>query len=169
MSPTRSIEDDVTELQLLLPALLRGLRQSGPGLGELEPHRRAFREAKLGNRHVRVLLALASAGPLSVGELATRIALTPATTSLLVSELGRAGFVERHEDDSDHRRTIISLPDHLSGPLRQFADASLEPLRRTLAQLEPGERAQLIHGLRLLTAETEAAAGQRAEPPGRQP
>jgi DNA-binding MarR family transcriptional regulator len=32
-----------------------------------------------------------------------------ATTSLLVGELDRAGFVERHEDEADRRRTIVSL------------------------------------------------------------
>jgi DNA-binding MarR family transcriptional regulator len=153
------IEADVLELLRLLPALFRGLRHGGPDLPELEPLKQAFLEAGLGKRHARVMLALASTRPVSVGELASRLALTPATTSLLVGELHRAGFVERHEDDNDHRRTIISLPDHLRQPMEQFANLRLEPLRRALTQLEPEARANLIEGLRVLTSEAEAAAG----------
>jgi len=156
---TRSVEDDLLELQHLLPALFRALRQGGPDLRRIEPLKRAFCEAGLGRRHVRVLLTLASAGPLTVRELAGKIALAPATTSLLLSELDRAGFVERHEDDADRRRTIVSLPDHLRGILEQFAKAGLEPLRRTLERLEPEARAHFMEGLRILSAEAAGGDG----------
>ena len=159
------IEVDLLELLRLLPALFRGLRHGGPDLPDLEPLKLAFHDAGLGKRHGRVMLALASTRPISVGELASRLALTPATTSLLVGELHRAGFVERHEDDKDHRRTIISLPDHLRKPMEQFASARLEPLRRALTQLEPETRAHLIEGLRVLTSEAEAAARGAATSP----
>jgi DNA-binding MarR family transcriptional regulator len=155
------IEDDLLELQLLLPALFRSLRNGGPDLREVEPLKRAFFEAGLRERHGRLLLVLASAGALTVGELATRAALAPATTSLLVGELDRAGFLERHEDDADRRRTIVSLPEQMRGALEQFARARLEPMRRALEQMEPIARRHFIEGLRLLRAE---AAGSH-EPP----
>jgi DNA-binding MarR family transcriptional regulator len=155
-----AVERDLTELMTLLPALFRGLRHAGPELRDVEPVKRAFYEAGLGNRHGRILLALASTGPQSVGELAAHVALTPATTSLLVGELDRAGFVERREDEHDHRRTIVSVPEHLHAAVEQFARVRLEPLRRGLQQLDPEARTHLLEGLRVLTAEAEAAAAR---------
>ena len=159
------IEADLLELLRLLPALFRGLRHGSPDLRNLEPLKQAFHDAGLGNRHGRVMLALASTRPLSVGELATNLALTPATTSLLVGELHRAGFVDRREDENDHRRTIVSLPEHLRAPMQEFASAQLEPLRRGLMQLAPESRAQLLEGLRVLTSEAEAATSPSAGSP----
>ncbi len=149
----RGIDDDLRELQLLLPALFRSLRNGGPDLHQVEPLKRAFFDAGLRERHGRLLLTLASTGPLTVGELATRVALAPATTSLLVGELDRAGFLERHEDDADRRRMIVSLPERLRGPLEQLARARLEPLRRTLEQMDVVARRHFIDGLRILSAE----------------
>jgi DNA-binding MarR family transcriptional regulator len=152
-STQRGIEDDLRELQQLLPTLFHALRHGGPNLREVEPLKQAFYEAGLRERHGRLLLTLASSGPLTVGELAAEVALAPATTSQLVGELNRAGFLDRHEDDADRRRTIVSLPEHMRGALEQFAKARLEPLRRTLEQLDPLAREHFIEGLRILSAE----------------
>jgi DNA-binding MarR family transcriptional regulator len=149
----RGIEEDLIELQLLLPKLFRALRHGGPHSGEVEPLKEAFLEAGLGERHGRLLLVVASAGPLTVGELAARAALAPATTSLLVGELDRAGFLERREDDTDRRRTIVALPDHHRDAFEQFARTRLEPLRRALEQMQPTARKHFIEGLRILSAE----------------
>jgi DNA-binding MarR family transcriptional regulator len=157
----RSIDDDLRELQRLLPTLFRALRHGGPDLREVEPLKRAFLDAGLGERHGRLLLTLASTGPQIVGDLASKVALAPATTSLLVGELDRAGFVERHEDNADRRRTIVSLPDDMRSALEQFAKARLEPLRRTLERLDPKTREHFIEGLRVLSAEAQAPYQER--------
>ncbi len=149
----RTIDDDLHELIELLPPLVRGLRRGSPELRELKQVKRAFLEAGLGERHGRVLLTLALTGPLGVAELAQRLALAPATTSLLVGELDRAGFVERHEDDADHRRTIVSLPARLRGALEEVARERLEPIRRSLEQLDPAARAHFVEGIRILGTE----------------
>ncbi len=152
---TRGIDDDLLELQQLLPTIFRALRHGGPTSDEVEPFKRAFFDAGLRERHGRVLFTLALTGPSTVGELATRVALAPATTSLLVGELDRAGFLERHEDDADRRRTIVSLPEPLRAVMEQLARAKLEPLRRTLEQMSPAARKHFIDGIRILS--TEAA------------
>jgi DNA-binding MarR family transcriptional regulator len=148
-----TIDDDLHELLELLPPLVRNLRRGSPTLRELKPLKRAFVQAELGERHGRVLLTLALSGPRSVAELAQRLALAPATTSLLVGELDRAGFLVRHEDEADRRRTIVSLPERLRSALEEVARERLEPIRRTLEQLEPGARAHFVEGVRILSAE----------------
>jgi DNA-binding MarR family transcriptional regulator len=161
---TNPVDDELRELLEILTLIFRSLRKHGPELADVEPLKHAFYEAGLRERHGRLLLTLAVAGPQTVGDLARRLALAPATTSLLVGELDRAGFVERNEDEADRRRTIVSLPDAVRGPAARLAQARLEPLRRTLEQLSPTVRRHFIQGLRILSK--EAALPERAQTNG---
>ena len=77
-----------------------------------------------------------------------------------------AGLRERHEDEADRRRTIVSLPETVRGPAAKLAQARLEPLRRTLEQLSPTARRHFIQGLRILSREAaspEPGQTNRAE------
>ena len=161
--PHRSVEDAVTELRQLLSQVFHALKEratSMEGAHEIEPVRAAFAEAGIAGRHKRLLITLGSTGPLSVGELAKRMNLTSATTSLIAGELERAGFLERHEDPNDRRRTIVSLPEHLRAPFAVLASASAEPFRRTLEQLDQPAREHFLAGLRLLAAETSQSEAE---------
>ena len=162
---TNPVDDELRELLEILSLVFRSLRRHGPDLSDVEPLKDAFREAGLRERHGRLLLTLAVAGPQTVGELARRLALAPATTSLLVGELDRAGFVERNEDEADRRRTIVSLPETVRGPATRLAQARLEPLRRTLEQLSPAARRHFIQGLRILSKEAESPEPSRERRP----
>src|ERR1700734_1302376 len=64
--------------------------------------------APLGPRHVAALQQLRG-GPVTVGELAARLGLTLPTVSGVVADLDRAGFIERHPDPADRRRTIVAV------------------------------------------------------------
>jgi DNA-binding MarR family transcriptional regulator len=101
------------------------------------------------------LFALTIGGPTTVGGLAARINLAPTTTSLLVNELSRAGLVERMEDDGDRRRTIVSVSEHIRGPLAKHAKKRIAMVQRALGRLEPEARAHFIQGLRALVEEWE--------------
>jgi len=153
---SKALEDSVSELRQLLGQVLHALKERAAGseaAGELEPLKVAFAEAGLAGRHKRLLVTLAGTGPVSIGELAETMNLASATTSLVAGELERAGFLVRREDPDDRRRTIVSLPDDLQVPLAALVNASAEPLRRTLEQLKPADRAQFLAGLRLLATE----------------
>jgi DNA-binding MarR family transcriptional regulator len=160
-SRDQDLEAQTAELQQLLGEVVRWLGDKGAATAELDPLKRAFFEAGLRQRHMRVLLALALSGPLTIGDLATALGLTSATTSLLTGELDRAGFLERREDDNDRRRTIVSLPEHIRAPLEQIANAKLATLRRTLERLDPPVREHFLEGLRLLASEATAEAPPR--------
>ncbi len=156
----RPVEEDVRELLRLFPLVVRGLRRCSPP----EPLQRAFEAGTLGPRHIPVLFSLALEGPATVSELAGRIALAPATTSLLVNELSRAELVDRREDDRDRRRTIVSLPDEVRPLMEVRAQERAEPLRRTLERLQPEARAHFISGWRILAEETSRTDEKLAEP-----
>jgi DNA-binding MarR family transcriptional regulator len=158
-----SSTQEATDLLLLLSEVLSGLKKRRPGAGSNEDKLRdAFEKSELGQRHVAPLLALVLSGPSSVSELAERIGLTPATTSLLVGELSRAGFVERREDDADRRRTIVSIGPTVEEHVRPALEGTLAPLARGLDRMSLAQKAQLMDGLRILGEELGRSAGDGA-------
>ncbi|TDD83585.1 MarR family transcriptional regulator [Actinomadura rubrisoli] len=115
------------------------------------------RAAGLGPRHVPVLFALVLNGPVPVGVLARHLALSPATVSQLVGELQGGGFVERHPDERDRRRMIVSLDERHRAMVERFAWRRLRPMRMTMEALGPVERAHFLHGWRTLVEMMEQA------------
>jgi DNA-binding MarR family transcriptional regulator len=151
---------EATDLLTLLSGVLIGLKKSPPRSSEKHDELRdAFEKSELGERHVAPLVALVIGGPASVSELAERIGLTPATTSLLVGELSRAGFVERREDDADRRRTIVSIDESIEEVVRPSLGQTLAPLDRALARMSAAQRHQFMDGLRILNEEIGRTEG----------
>jgi DNA-binding MarR family transcriptional regulator len=143
-------DETAEELHHLLSHVVRGLRRQGPPPREL---RTAFRAAGLGPRHVGVLAHLAAEGPMTVGELADRLRVSLAHASLMAGALTRAGLAERHEDERDRRRTIVTVSERYAAPISEWLGARIEPLRRVLGELSADERDALLRALRLLDEE----------------
>jgi DNA-binding MarR family transcriptional regulator len=108
----------------------------------------------LGPRHAPVLFAVALDSGLSVSELAERVGLSLATTSLLVGELSRAGILTRTEDERDRRRTIVTISEGREESVGGWVRQVVEPMQRTLDRLSPRARADFMRGLRILAEET---------------
>jgi DNA-binding MarR family transcriptional regulator len=159
MPDDSGIEPDMKELTQLFLRFIRNAKAHGRGM---HPLRDVLEGAGFGPRHLPVLFALAMYGPASVGELAGRMGLNPATASQLVNELHRGGFVERREDPRDRRRTIVSLPERYKESLENYARERQEPLRVTLQTLSAEERAHFLKGWRILV-ETQEAQVLRGE------
>jgi DNA-binding MarR family transcriptional regulator len=151
-----STELDRGQLHELLQLLALVSRRLRGGRDVPEALRDAFHEGALGPRHMPVLFSLARRPAASVGELAARFGLAPATVSLLVNDLSRAGLVERREDDQDRRRTHVSVSEHHRRLLLRLADERIGLVRRTLSRLTPEARAHFAEGLRILAEESEA-------------
>jgi DNA-binding MarR family transcriptional regulator len=147
-----SIDVQVRELIALFAGIFKGLKQDRE---EEKPEelQRAFDQGSLGERHFPPLIVLSLEGPMSVSELADRVGLTVATTSLLVGELSRAGLVERSEDERDRRRTIVSLSEEIRKIAEPRIKEHLQPFRRTLERLSPAARAHFMEGIRVLNEE----------------
>jgi DNA-binding MarR family transcriptional regulator len=143
---------ELAEAMALLGQVFRGFKRNAGGPPPA-PLVEAFERGALGPRHMPVLMTATVEGPLSVSELAERVGLTVATTSLLVGELDREGFVERSEDDHDRRRTLVQAKPRYRRQLREWANKRREPMRRALGRMTPDERAALTRGLRVLDEE----------------
>ena len=164
MTTTELDREQLHELVQLLGLISRRLRG---GRDVPEALRDAFRAGSLGPRHMPVLFSLARKPAASVGELAARFGLAPATVSLLVNDLSRIGLVERQEDEHDRRRTLVRVSEQHRRLLLRVADERIGLVRRTLARLDPEARAHFAEGLRILAEESDAmeprepAAGRR--------
>jgi DNA-binding MarR family transcriptional regulator len=157
-TPARGVEEDLEELTSLLGGTFRGLKQSAPAPQQLLD---AATDESLGPRHMPALIAIATVEPLSVTELARRLGLGLSTTSAIVSELSRAGLVERTEDEADHRRTIVRLQERHREAIGKWVVQARAPLRSALERLSPGARRSFMEGWRILHEEaTRGDAGE---------
>jgi DNA-binding MarR family transcriptional regulator len=147
--PQSPLESDLLELLRVMPRVFRGLRHAPPGRCEpgsklpLNP-RELFKQGGLGPRHIPVVVVLMLDGPMAVSDLAHRLGLSLATVSLMVGELSRAGLVDRHEDEHDRRRTMVSVSERHRVAFEPFVRERIAPLR-----------AAFLQGWRLLAEEFE--------------
>jgi DNA-binding MarR family transcriptional regulator len=146
-----TLQDCLRKLVQLLPQVTRGLRRS-----QTPP---TTEGAKLTPRHGTALSLLHEQGSLTVGQLAGQLGLTLPTTSGLIADVERAGFVQRTTDPADRRRTIVSLVPQHNDALGVWLAGANAPMARVLDQLSPDERAALLKGMSLLQAELNEEPG----------
>lgn len=88
--------------------------------------------------------------PITVGELARRLRVTPATASLQLNQITRLRLVVRERDTVDARRVQLRLTD--AGAQVRRLRSLLDPdrVRQALVRLAPPEQEMVAAGLRLL-------------------
>ena len=133
-------------LMQLFPRVTRGMRRwqdraaPAPVPSPLSP------------RHVAALEQIRG-GPLTVGELASRLDLTLPTVSGVLADLDRAGLVERRPDPADRRRTIVQIIPAQATLIGHWLDGAARPLARVLDKLTPGEQEAFLKAMDLLETE----------------
>ena len=132
-------------LMQLFPRVSRGMRRWQDRSAPSTP-------APLGPRHVAALEQLRG-GPVTVSELAARLGLTLPTVSGLLAELDRAGFIERHPDPADRRRTIVAITPDRSALIGEWLDGAASPIARVLDKLSPSEQEAFLKAMDLLETE----------------
>jgi DNA-binding MarR family transcriptional regulator len=153
--------DEVREVLWLLADVITGLKRSA-GHEIPDECRTPFETGSLGPRHVPVLMTVTFMGQLSVSQIADRIGLSLATTSLMVGELAREGLVERAEDDRDRRRTIVRLHEDYRPVMDAWAEERFAPVARALGGLSATAYRHFLEGLRAVAQETRAQADRKA-------
>lgn len=108
------------------------------------------------SQHERQLLHhIPAEGGVALTWLARHLGLPKSTTSVLVKDLARRGFVERARDPGDERKLAIVLTPQ--GRRRVEADSVLEPepLAAALEALPVRERQALLRGMERLADTAE--------------
>ena len=122
--------------------------------------RRGVRDQATGRRvsshQAGILEQLDPVAPITVGELARRLGVTPATISIQLARLVRLRLVVREADPGDGRRVRIRLSE--PGARMRTLHSLLDPerVRAALARLPESERAAAVAGLRDLAAAASA-------------
>jgi DNA-binding MarR family transcriptional regulator len=133
-------------LMQLFPRVTRGMRRwqdraaPAPVPSPLSP------------RHVAALEQIRG-GPLTVGDLASRLGLTLPTVSGVLADLDRAGLVERRPDPADRRRTIVQIIPGQATLIGHWLDGAAQPLARVLDKLTPAEQQAFLKAMDLLETE----------------
>ena len=140
-------------LMQLFPQVSRGMRRWQHGAAPPA-------SGPLGPRHVAALEQL-RAGQLTVGELASRLGLSMPTVSGVLADLDRAGFVERHPDPTDRRRTIVQFAPGQIDLIGRWLDGAASPLARVLDQLSPSEQQAFLKAMSLLETELQGLDATR--------
>jgi DNA-binding MarR family transcriptional regulator len=129
----------------LFPRVIRGMRRWQDRAAPPAP-------APLSPRHVAALEQIRG-GPVTVGELASRLGLTLPTVSGVLADLDRAGLVERRPDPADRRRTIVQIVHGQATLIGQWLDGAARPLARVLDKLTPSEQEAFLKAMDLLETE----------------
>jgi DNA-binding MarR family transcriptional regulator len=137
----------------LFPRVIRGMRRWQDRAAPPAP-------APLSPRHVAALEQIRG-GPVTVGELASRLGLTLPTVSGVLADLDRAGLVERRPDPADRRRTIVQVIPGQATMIGGWLDGAARPLARVLDKLTPGEQETFLKAMELLETELRGQDTER--------
>jgi DNA-binding MarR family transcriptional regulator len=132
--------------------LMQAFRRVGRGMRRWQDGTAPPATAPLSPRHVAALEQLLS-GPLTVSELAARLGLTLPTVSGVLADLDRAGFIERHPDPADRRRTIVAVIPAQAALIGEWLDGAARPMARVLDKLSPSEQEAFLKAMNLLETE----------------
>jgi DNA-binding MarR family transcriptional regulator len=133
------LKDAVRTVLLLLPRVV-GRTKRAP----LPPDLAGF---ALAPRHLSLFSYLLFDGPMPVNELAKRLEVAPATVSLMVGELSRQGMLERREDETDRRRTIVSIAPDRQPAVESWLASAARAWHTALEPLTPQQRRMFVETL----------------------
>jgi DNA-binding MarR family transcriptional regulator len=126
---------DVLEGRILALARLRPLR---------DPVAATCEHLALTPPQIHALLWLGEDGPLTMGELARRVAVTEKTVTGIVDRLERDGHLARERDPSDRRVVRTRLTAQGEDAYRRIDGEIHASVQRLLALLDPSDRRALL-------------------------
>jgi len=141
-------------LMQLFPRVTRGMRRWQDRSAPVRV------PSPLSPRHVAALEQIRG-GPLTVGDLASRLGLTLPTVSGVLADLDRAGLIERRPDPADRRRTIVQVIPGQATLIGEWLDGAARPLACVLDKLTPGEQETFLKAMELLETELRGQDTER--------
>lgn len=115
-------------------------------------HQAAAERAGLSGTDYQAANLLDVDGPMTSGQLATRLRLTTGATTRLVDRLVADGVAERVRDTQDRRKAMIQHTGVLPGDLASVLEGVRGPIEAGLDALTPEQRAGVTAYLTVATA-----------------
>src|SRR5512138_284237 len=155
----RTIERDARALRerLIVLARRRSLR---------DPVAASCEALGLTAPQIHALLWLGHDGPLTMGELARRVAVTEKTVTGIVDRLERDGYLRRERDAADRRVVRARATGRGAAVSRDIEEGLHEKLVRVLALLDARDRRALVGILERLAERLDEAAEAHPRPAG---
>jgi len=126
--------------------------------------------ADLTPTRLTALAVMASAGPMRMGSLASRLGVQVSTMSRIVDIMVTSGWAERMPDEADHRACVIGITESGAALIDSVRQDNASRLADCVTRLEPSDLAALRTALPVLerlaeqvACGTRAEAGERAE------
>jgi DNA-binding MarR family transcriptional regulator len=145
------VDADVRRLRELLVALARRASLRDPVAGMCE-------EAQLTPPQIHAVMWLGHEGPLTMGELAHRVAITEKTITGLVDRLEKQGYAGRVRDPADRRVVRARLTAKGEATYRELDAHVVDKLSRVVRRLDGADRKALFRILEKLVRPAEAGA-----------
>lgn len=95
-------------------------------------------------RQTAVILQLAEAGAISMGDLAERIGVDKPTLTGIVERLSRDGWLRTEVNEADRRKRLVTLTLPAAARVRELGAASSRASRAAVSALTPAEARQLL-------------------------
>jgi DNA-binding MarR family transcriptional regulator len=125
----------------------------------VEPGKRdAWAQANPAPRHLAALMQIVADEGMSISTLAARLGVSLATASQVVTDLEAGALVERGEDPTDRRRTLVRVADTHRSFAAALLDTRLRPIQRALDRMRPAEQRALIRGLMVMAEELDTSS-----------
>lgn len=127
-----------------------------------KPGARVAARRSLSRHQALVLGHLEAEHPITIGELARQLRVTPATMTLAVDRLVRLRCLRRVRDTSDRRRVLVKITAVGEAMRATFSELDPERVRAVLERLSPADQAATLTACRAL-----ARAAATAAPPAK--
>jgi DNA-binding MarR family transcriptional regulator len=150
-TPTTASTSTAAELLWALRTVVKGLERAPISVDA--DRAAAWSRSNPAPRHVAALMQVVADEGMSVSSLAARLGVSLATASQVVTDLEAGGLVERVDDPSDRRRTLVRVSDSHRDIADALLDTRLRPVQRALDRMRPGEHRALVRGLELIAEE----------------
>ena len=119
--------------------------------------------ADLTPTRLTALAVMASAGPMRMGSLASRLGVQVSTMSRIVDILVAAGWAERKPDEADHRACVIGITAAGSALIGAVRQDTASRLADCVARLDAADLAVLEAALPILESLAHQAACRPAD------
>lgn len=127
-------------------------------------HATEFTTLDITMAQAKLLYVVATAGELSMSEIAQQLGVTISTTSGAVERLVELGLLARTEDPANRRQVCVTVTETGAATLEQVRELSIHQLRTLFERMSDTDLGVIERAIRIMTAAASTASPAAAAP-----